>query len=188
MRTSTGEQHNGLEAQITAILGHDRQVDQRDIYREQVSGTLHHTKRPALHALLEQLAAGDVVYCYRIDRIGRSTIDLLTIVERIKDAGARFVSISDGIDTQSGMVADVFLSVLGSIATYERQLISERTKRSLQVLKDRGVALGRPKKMTPVVVRQVQALHDDPDLSVRDVCGTLGISRSSYYQALKASA
>lgn len=173
---------------MSAILAHDGQVDRRDVFVEQVSGAVHHTKRPELHALLDQLAAGDVVYCYRIDRIGRSTIDLLTIVERIKGAGARFVSISDGIDTQSGIVADVFLSVLGSIATYERQLVSERTKRSLQVLKDRGVQLGRPRKITPVVIRQVQALHDDPSLSVRDICGTLGISRSSYYEALKASA
>lgn len=160
-------------------------MDQRDIYQEQTSGGLHHSKRPKLHELLNQLQAGDIVYTHRIDRIGRSTLDLLTIVERIKSAGARFISISDGIDTQSGIVADVFLTVLSSIATYERQLVSERTRSSLKVLKDRGVQLGRPKKITDTLVRQVQTLHDDPSISVKDTCNSLGISRTSYYTALR---
>lgn len=106
-------------------------------------------------------------------------------MERIKSAGARFISISDGIDTQSGIVADVFLTVLSSIATYERQLVSERTRSSLKVLKDRGVQLGRPKKITNTLIRQVQTLHDDPSISVNDTCNSLGISRTSYYTALR---
>lgn len=185
VRTSTGDQINGIDAQINAILRHDPDVDPRDIYQEQTSGGLHHSKRPKLHALLNQLRPDDIVYTHRIDRIGRSTLDLLTIVERIKDTGARFISIADGIDTQSGPIADIFLSVLSSIATYERRLISERTKSSLQVLKDRGIQLGRPKKITDTMIRQVQTLHGDPEVSVNDVCTSLGISRTSYYTALR---
>ncbi|MBL4805803.1 MAG: recombinase family protein [Rhodobacteraceae bacterium] len=185
VRTSTADQLNGLEAQINAIMRYDPLVDRRDIFLEQTSGGLHYSKRPRLHELLNQLQPDDIVYTHRIDRIGRSTLDLLSIVERIKQAGARFISISDGIDTQSGIVADVFLTVLSSIATYERQLVSERTKASLKVLKDRGVQLGRPKKITPALVRQVQTLHGDPKISVNDTCSSLGISRTSYYAALR---
>lgn len=185
VRTSTVDQHNGLDAQIDAILRYDPEVDRRDIFIEQTSGGIHHSKRPKLHALLNQIEAGDIIYCHRIDRIGRSTLDLLTIVEKIKQAGARFISIQDGIDTQSGIVADVFLTVLSSIATYERQLVSERTRSSLQVLKDQGVQLGRPRKITPTLIRQVQTMHDDPSISVKDVCTSLGISRTSYYSALR---
>ena len=108
-------------------------------------------------------------------------------MERIKEAGARFISITDGIDTHSGIVADVFLTVLSSIATYERQLISERTRSSLKVLQDRGVQLGRPKKITSTLIRQVQTLHNDPSISVNDTCVSLGISRTSYYTALRQS-
>lgn len=186
VRTSTVDQNNGLNAQIDAILRYDPEVDRRDIFIEQTSGGIHHSKRPKLHALLNQLHPGDIVYTHRIDRIGRSTLDLLTIVERIKEAGARFVSIRDGIDTQSGIVADVFLTVLSSIATYEARLISERTKSSLQVLKDQGVQLGRPRKITPLLIRQVRTMHNDPSISVNQVCSSLGISRSSYYTALKS--
>tara|TARA_R110002074_G_scaffold239322_1_gene411138 strand:- start:1079 stop:1690 length:612 start_codon:yes stop_codon:yes gene_type:complete len=185
VRTSTTDQLNGLDAQIDAIRRYDPQVDRRDIYVEQTSGGIHHSKRPKLHALLNQLQPDDIIYCHRIDRVGRSTLDLLTIVERIKTAGARFISIQDGIDTQSGPVADIFLSVLASVATYEARLISERTRASLQVLKDRGVQLGRPKKITPNLVRQVQTLHGDPSISVNQVCSSLGISRTSYYSALR---
>ena len=168
------------------MLNHDSQLDQRDIFVEQVSGGLHHTKRPKLHQLLAQLEDGDVVYIYRTDRLGRSTSDLLTIVEKIKTAGSRLVSVTDGVDTGTGMVADMFLTLLSVVAQYERALISDRTRSSLRVLKERGVELGRPRKVTPVIVRQVQTMHEDPDVSVKDVCASLGISRSSYYQALRS--
>ena len=83
------------------------------------------------------------------------------------------------------MVADIFLSVLGAVASYERALISERTRSSLKVLKDRGVQLGRPRKITPIIIQQVQTLHGDPAVSVNDTCASLGISRTSYYAALR---
>ncbi len=167
------------------MLAFDPQLDRRDIFVEKVSGGLHHTKRPKLHQLLAQLTETDVVYIYRTDRLGRSTSDLLTIVEKIKDAGGRLVSITDGIDTGTGMVADMFLTLLSVVAQYERSLISDRTRSSLRILKERGVELGRPRKVTSVIIRQVQKMHDDPQVSVKDVCASLGISRSSYYQALR---
>ena len=176
---------NGIEVQVQALLAHDPSLDKRDIFIEQISGGLHHAKRPKLYQLLNQLENQDVVYIYRTDRLGRSTSDLLTIVERIKGAGARLISITDGVDTGTGMVADMFLTLLSVVSQYERALIADRTRSSLKVLKDRGVQLGRPRKITSVIVRQVQAMHDDPTLSVKDVCGSLGISRSSYYQALR---
>jgi len=185
VRTSTADQHNGLDVQVQALLEHDAQLDRRDVFIEQVSGGMHYTKRPKLLQLLAQLEDGDIVYIYRTDRLGRSTSNLLTIVEKIKSAGARLVSITDGIDTGTGMVADMFLTLLSVVAQYERSLISDRTKSSLRVLKERGVQLGRPRKITAVIIKQVQMMHGDPALSVNDVCGSLGISRSSYYQALR---
>lgn len=188
MRTYTADQINGIDMQIEAILAHDPEVDRRDIFVEQVSGGLHHTKRPKLNALLAQLEEGDVIYAHKIDRVGRSTLDLLTIVETIKNAGARFVTVADGIDTGTGIVAEVFLSVLSCVARYERAQIRDRTISSLRVLKERGVQLGRPRKVTPALIRQVRTLHYDPGLSVKEVCTSLGISRSSYYHALKLPA
>lgn len=188
VRTSTADQINGIDVQIDAILKHDPEVDRRDIFIEQVSGGLHHTKRPKLNALLAQIEDGDVIHAHKIDRVGRSTLDLLTIVEEIKTTGARFVSVADGIDTGTGIVAEMFLSVLSCVASYERAQIRDRTISSLRVLKERGVQLGRPRKLTPALIRQVHTLHHDPALSVNEVCASLGISRSSYYQALKAPA
>lgn len=86
------------------------------------------------------------------------------------------VSVTDGIDTGTGMVADMFLTLLAVVANYERALISDRTRSSLRVLKERGVELGRPRKVTPVIIKQVQTMHSDPDVSVKDVCASLGIT------------
>lgn len=185
VRTSTADQLNGIDAQVDVIMTHDASIDRRDIYIEYVSGSTHHTKRPKLYELLSQLQDEDIIYIYKIDRLGHSTLDLLTIVEKIKDAGGRLVSISDGVDTGQGMVAELFLSILGMVAQYERSLIRDRTIGALQILKDRGVQLGRPRKLTPVIVKQVQKMHDKPNVSVRDVCASLSISRSTYYAALK---
>ena len=96
------------------------------------------------------------------------------------------MTVADGIDTGTGIMAEVFLSVLSCVASYERAQIRDRTISSLRVLKERGVQLGRPRKVTPSLARQVHALHADPTVSVNEVCATLGISRSSYYSALRA--
>lgn len=160
-------------------------MDCRDIFIEQVSDGLHHTKRPKLNALLAQIEEGDVIYAHKIDRFGRSSLDLLTIVETNKTAGARFVTVIDGIDTGTGIVAEVFRSVLRCVASYGRAQVRDRTLSSLRVLKVRVVQLGRPRKITPALINQVRTFHDDLGLSVSDVCLTLGIYRSSYYQTLK---
>ena len=187
VRVSTTDQENGIEAQVKALLTQVPGLDRRDIVVEQASGGLSHARRPRLQGLLVQLGPGDRVVATKIDRVGRSTLDLLEIVERVRQRGARLIALSDGIDTGAGPAADLFLSVLSSIAAYERAMISERTTNALRVLKDRGVVLGRPRKITGPVIRQVKALHADPGLTVRDVCESLGISRTSYYTALNAA-
>lgn len=185
MRTLPVDQHKGFDVQVQSLLNHYSLLDRRDIFVDEVSSGMHHTKRPKLYHLLGQLEAGDTVHIHSIDQLGRSTSDLLNILERIKSCGARLVSVIDDIDTGTGEMADAFLGLLSIMARYERSMISERTKSSLRVLRDRGVELGRPRKVTPLVIEQVQTLHGAAQLSIKEICSTLSISRSSYYRALK---
>jgi DNA invertase Pin-like site-specific DNA recombinase len=118
-RVSTEEQH--LDAQLSALeaAGAER------IWSEKISGSK--AQRPELKDLLKQLRPGDVVTVTKYDRLSRSLQDLLTIVEVIQKNGAGFRSLAEDIDTTTPAGRLVF-HVFASIAQFERERISERTK------------------------------------------------------------
>ena len=134
-RVSTEDQH--LDAQIAALedAGAER------IWSEKVSGAK--AQRPELKALLEHLRPGDVVTVTKYDRLSRSLQDLLTIVEVIREKGAGFRSLAEDIDTTTPAGRLVF-HVFASIAQFERERISERTKEGLSAARKRGRIGGRP--------------------------------------------
>ena len=128
-RVSTEEQH--LDAQISALeaTGAER------IFSEKISGTKR--ARPELDRMIEQLHDGDVVVVTKYDRLSRSLQDLLSIVEAVRDQGAGFRSLAEGIDTTTPAGRLVF-HVFASIAQFERERISERTKEGLVAARGRG--------------------------------------------------
>ncbi|HET7577781.1 MAG TPA: recombinase family protein [Bacillales bacterium] len=126
----------------------DRQEQQLDfcdyIYKDRVSGSKK--SRPDLDRLLDELQAGDVVYILSIDRLSRSTKDLLEIVETIKNKKASIKSIHDSwLDTTSdNPMNDFLLTVMGALAELERKQIVQRVNEGMAVAKERGVKFGRP--------------------------------------------
>ena len=178
-RVSTSDQDWSLQLDALIRAG----VDDRDIYREKASGAKR--DRTELRRMLDQLRPGDQATVYRLDRLARSQLHLLQIVEEIENKGAKLVSLRENIDTGSSM-GRFFTSVLGSIACLERDLIISRTKAGVALARERGVRFGRTPKLTPSLIRQVMLAHDDPASTVPETCRVLGISRSSYYSALRA--
>jgi DNA invertase Pin-like site-specific DNA recombinase len=115
------------------------------IYAEKVSGAWSY--RPELAKLLKRLDQGDVLIVTRLDRLARSTRDLLNILDAIGKAGAGFKSLGDAwadTTTPHGM-----LTVLGGLAEFERELIIARTGEGRIRAKARGVKFGRPAVLTP---------------------------------------
>jgi len=103
--------------------------------------------RPALNQVLKDASAGkagDVVVVYKIDRLARSTSDLLRILSDLKTAGVDFCSTTQQIDTTNSM-GRMLLTFLGAIAEFERETIVERVKMGLARCKADGVKLGRPR-------------------------------------------
>ena len=98
------------------------------IVEEQASGA---KDRPQLVALLDSLEAGDTLAVWKFDRLGRSLPDLLDIVTRIEAKAAHLVSLTEQIDTSTSSGRMVF-HVMGALAQFERDLISERTKAGLE--------------------------------------------------------
>src|SRR5919107_1886846 len=178
-RCSTSNQDWAIQLDALVKAG----VDDRDIYREKASGVKR--DRTELRRVLDLLRADDRLYIYALDRLARSQLHLLQIVEEIEAKGAKLVSLRESIDTSSP-VGRFFLGVLGSLASMERELIMERTKAGVALARQRQVRFGRPPKLTASLIRQVMLAHDDPATTVPETCRVLAISKSSYYAALRA--
>lgn len=146
-RVSTGGQD--LEPQLRAL----RAAGCGTLVKETASGA--DRDRPELARLLARLRPGDALVVVRIDRLARSLAHLLEVIDRVAAAGARFRSLSDPIDTGSP-TGRLVLQVIGAIAEFERNLISERTKAGLAVARARGRAPGNPglRAREPAAVRR----------------------------------
>lgn len=177
-RVSTSDQDWALQLDALTKFG----VEERDIYRETASGAKR--DRVELRRVLDLLRQGDKLVVYRLDRLARSQLHLLQIIEEVEAKGARLVSINDNLDTSSA-TGRMMIGVLAVLAQFERDLLMERSKHGIKVARERGVRFGRPAKLTAAVVRQVALAHDDPATTVPETCRTLGISKSSYYSAVR---
>ncbi len=134
VRVSTAEQK--LDRQLIAYNKADSQ------YIDKMSGA--NKERPELQRLLNDLQSGDIVVVKSLDRLSRSTKDMLELVETIKDKGA-FLKILDlEIDTSTPM-GEFFLTIVASIAQLERKTIRERSLEGIAIAKANGVYKGRKK-------------------------------------------
>jgi DNA invertase Pin-like site-specific DNA recombinase len=117
------------------------------VFKEKVSGAK--TDRPELAKAIGRLESGDVLIVTRLDRLARSTRDLLNVLAEIGNRGAGFKSLKDTWADTTTPHGRLMLTVLGGLAEFERELIRARTGEGRKRAKDRGVKFGRPRKMTP---------------------------------------
>src|SRR5215470_10582694 len=140
-RVSTNGQDLGSqEAELLA-------VGCAKVFKEKVSGAK--TNRAELAKALRRLERGDVLIVSRLDRLARSTRDLLNMVAAIAEREAGFRSLKDTWADTTTPHGRLMLTVLGGLAEFERELIRARTSDGRKRAKDRGVKFGRPRKMTP---------------------------------------
>ena len=118
----------------------------KKVYREVASGAK--TDRSQLRRALDQLAAGDVLIVTRLDRLARSTRDLLNTLATITDRKAGFRSLGDAWADTTTAHGRLMLTVLGGLAEFERELIRARTGEGRARAKANGKSLGRPFAMT----------------------------------------
>jgi DNA invertase Pin-like site-specific DNA recombinase len=123
------------------------------VYREKISGAK--ADRPELAKLMRRLEDGDTVIVCRLDRLARSTRDLLNLLAQMSERGATFRSLKDSWADTSTMHGRLLVTVLGGLAEFERELIRERTDDGRIRAKARGVRFGRPRKLTPHQRREI---------------------------------
>src|SRR4051794_32377587 len=159
-RVSTDDQD--LTLQRTAL----KQAGCKRLYEEKVSGATR--DRPALTRMLDQLREGDVVVVARLDRLARSTRDLLEIAEILKEGGTGLRSLAEPWADTTSPAGKMVLTVFAGMAEFERALIHQRTSSGRGAARVRGVRFGRPPKLTPEQIALGRRLVDE-GTSVRDV-------------------
>src|SRR5262249_8987239 len=117
------------------------------VFKEKISGAK--TDRPELVKAIGRLESGCVLVVTRLDRVARSTRDLLNVIAAILDRGAGFKSLRDAWADTTSAHGRLMLTVLGGLAEFERELIRARTGEGRKRAKERGVRVGRARKMTP---------------------------------------
>ncbi len=182
-RVSTKAQDAQLQLDSLASAG----VQRRDIFSDVTSGSRAAVERPGMKKLLEYAEAGDTVVVWRVDRLGRSLIDVLNTVNLLRGRGVELRSISDGIDpaTTSGRL---MLNMLATLAEYERELITERVNAGIAAAKASGTRFGRP-VVDPAVIADKLAIVRDARAkgkTAAEAAGLVGWSRATLYRHQKA--
>jgi len=139
-RVSTQDQD--LSGQLEAL----KAAGATRIYREKVSGV--RADRPELAKLMSTLKPDDVVVVTKLDRLGRSTRELLDLIDRISKAGASFRSLGDPLWDTGSAQGRLLSTLLAAIAEFERELIRERTGEGRKRAMANGVGFGRKPKLS----------------------------------------
>jgi DNA invertase Pin-like site-specific DNA recombinase len=172
-RVSTLDQK--LDLQMEAL----KKAGCTKIFREKVSGTSR--DRPELKRMLDQIREGDVVVVWKLDRLARSTRDLLETMESIRESGGQFQSISEPWADSTSHAGKMIMTVFAGIAEFERDLIRERTGAGREAAKQRGVRFGRPRKLNPDQVRVASQLLAEGK-AVRDIARTFNVHEATIYR------
>ena len=178
-RVSTTSQDAQLQLDALVKDG----VQKRDVFADVTSGSRAAIERPGMKKLLEYAEDGDTVVVWRIDRLGRSMLDVLSTVKLLRERGVQIRSISDGIDpaTTSGRL---MLGMLASLAEYERELIVERVNAGIAVARDNGTRFGRPLSDPAVIADKLQIAADARarGRTAEDAARLVGWSRATLYR------
>jgi DNA invertase Pin-like site-specific DNA recombinase len=176
-RVSTDDQNPAL--QLAAL----KNAGCKTVFKDDgLSGAT--TKRPALLRCLKKLEHGDTLIVWKLDRLGRSLRDLITLLDDLKQRGVKFRSLTEAIDTDTP-TGRAMWQMIGVLAELERSLISERTRAGVIAAKARGVKFGRKRKLQPAQVAHARKQIEKGQRQ-EDVAALFNVNRSTLYRALVA--
>ena len=138
--------------------------------------------RPALRRCLKKLEHGDTLVVWKLDRLGRSLGDLITMLDDLRDRKVSFQSLTEAIDTETP-TGRAMWQMIGVLAELERSMIIERTRAGMKAARARGIRPGPKKKLSPQQIehaKELRATGKAPDV----IAGILSISRATLYRAL----
>ena len=177
IRVSTENQETARQQEIMC----DYQVDR--IFSEKPSGA--NTDRPQLHAMLDYVREGDTLYIESISRLGRSTRDLLNIIDTLNDKGVSLVSHKENIDTQSP-TGKFMLTVFAALSQLEREQLKQRQREGIEIAKAQGKYTGRKPIPTDwVKFEQLYGEWKAKHITGRDFMRRMGITANTFYRRVR---
>lgn len=177
IRVSTENQETARQQEIMC----DYQVDR--IFSEKLSGA--NTDRPQLHAMLDYVREGDTLYIESISRLGRSTRDLLNIIDTLNDKGVSLVSHKENIDTQSP-TSKFMLTVFAALSQLEREQLKQRQREGIEIAKAQGKYTGRKPIPTDwVKFEQLYGEWKAKHITGRDFMRRMGITANTFYRRVR---
>ena len=175
-RVSTLDQN--LEGQADALTA----AGANKIFIEKITGTK--TSRPELDKLREQMRHGDTLVITRLDRLGRSAKDLLSISSELEDKGVALEVLEQQICTTTPE-GKLFFHMVAAFAEFEHSLMVARTKDGLAAARARGRVGGRKPKLTDAQKKTIRKLYDSRELTVKEIASMHSVSSPTVYAALR---
>lgn len=168
-----------LDRQIDALKAAG--VKEENIYCEKMTGTK--SSRPKLNALLDVVEKNDVIIIEALNRLGRSSSDLINLMKSLNEKGVILKSLKESLDfsTVQGQFIANFLALM---AEFEREVIHSRVVEGVAAARARGRIGGRPKTPDKVIDKALH-MYDMRNLTVTEICRACGISRPTLYKAIK---
>jgi DNA invertase Pin-like site-specific DNA recombinase len=148
-----------------------------------VSGTT--VNRPQLDACIDHLREGDVLAVWKLDRLGRNTQHVLSVIDELTAKGVGFRSITEGLHTD-GPMGKAMLTIMAAFAQLERDTMVERTRAGLAAAAANGRKGGRPRKVDDANAAKARA-HREKGVKAADIAKILGVSRATTYRYLSDS-
>jgi len=178
-RVSTEDQELGLQTTALRVAG----VPEANIIQEKASGKAG-SDRPLYAALLDRLTDGDRLVVWKVDRLGRSTLDALQTAKDLDARGVHIVITTLGIDLKTPADRLVF-GMMAQIAEFERELIRDRVKAGMADAKRRGVHTGRKYTLRPAQRAEAARLHLVEGKSIGEIATIMGCARTIVYRAIQ---
>lgn len=180
-RVSTKDQNH--ELQINALK--DAGCHPSDIYIEKIS--TRKKIRPSFNKVMRLIQEGDTLVVWKIDRIGRSVKELVTILEDLMDKGVNLKTLTGPlvVDTTTAQ-GKLMYSIIAAFAEYEREINRERTLAGLEAAKKKGVKLGPKHKLTDKDVDKMKQMKE-AGMSVKDILEYFNIGKTTYYRYINNS-
>ncbi|SEJ00873.1 Site-specific DNA recombinase [Alkalibacterium gilvum] len=151
-----------------------------EIITEKITGTK--SDRPQLERLKDKVRPGDTVVIESFSRLGRSTKDLIDLVNFFEGKNVQLISLKEDFDTTTPH-GKLMLTVFQAFSQFERDLIVERTKEGLKSARERGRKGGRP-RVSDYKIKKALKLYDSKEFSINEVVHLTGVSRATIYRYL----
>ena len=178
-RVSSANQNLDRQTDKAKELG----IEDRNIFCDKMSGAK--ADRPALEDLLSRLREGDSVYVCSLDRLARSTKQLLELSAKFEEEGVNLISLKEGIDTSTSTGKFAF-TVFAAVAEFQRATIKENQREGYEAARKRGKKMGRPAKSEDAKQRAVE-LYNQGGMTAKEIAACVGLSRATVYRAIAAS-